>query len=135
MAEPKKPGSVFFERAKQKASSIAGDKEKISDLLTDSKEKLHNLSFENSKISKLGTNLRTILRMVQAYANGSYRELPWKTLLAFLGGIIYFLMPVDLVPDFIPFTGLLDDFTVIMFITGAFQQDIEQFLEWEATKK
>ena len=76
-----------------------------------------------------------MLRMVQAYANGSYRELPWKSLLAILGGITYFMMPFDLVPDFIPFTGLLDDFTVIMFITGAFQQDIEEFLEWEVSKK
>ena len=135
MADSKISGNRFIDRAKEKASSIAGDREKISELLTDSKEKLSNINFDNSKISKLGTNLRTMLRMVQAYANGSYRELPWKSLLAFIGGIVYFLMPIDLVPDFIPFTGLLDDFTVIMFITGAFQQDIEEFLEWEVSKK
>ena len=37
--------------------------------------------------------------------------------------------------DFIPFTGFLDDFTIIMFISGAFQQDIEAFLEWEDTRR
>ena len=134
MAETKEPGSKFFEKAKARASSIAGDKEKIDELISASKEKLHQINFENSKISKLGNTLRTMIRMVQAYANGSYREMPWKSLLALLGGLIYFMMPVDLIPDFIPFTGLLDDFTVVMFISGAIQQDIRDFLEWEEMK-
>lgn len=135
MAESKTTGNRFFKRAKEKASSIAGDKEKVEELLSASKEKLNQISFENSKISRLGNNVRTMIRMVQAYANGSYRELPWKSVLAFVAGLVYFMMPVDLIPDFIPFTGLLDDFTIIMFISGAFQQDIQAFLDWEDTKE
>ena len=131
MAEAKTSGNRFFEKAKNRASSIAGDKEKMEDLLSASKEKLQSINFENSKINKLGHNLRTMIRMVQAYVNGSYRELPWKSLLAILGGLIYFMMPIDFIPDFIPLTGFLDDFTIIMFITGAFQQDIEAFIDWE----
>jgi uncharacterized membrane protein YkvA (DUF1232 family) len=61
--------------------------------------------------------------------------MPWKSLLALVGGVVYFLMPVDLLPNFIPFTGFLDDFTVIMLLSGAFQQDIEDFLLWEENKK
>lgn len=131
MAETKLSGNKFFEKAKEKASAVAGDHEKIDELLAASKEKLNNIHFENSKFSKMGYSLRTMLRMVKAYVNGTYRELPWKSLLGILGGLIYFMMPVDLIPDFIPFTGLIDDFTVIMFISGAFQQDIEAFAEWE----
>lgn len=131
MAETKTSGNKFFEKAKEKASEVAGDREKIDELLAASKEKLNKIHFENSKFSKLGHSLRTMLRMVRAYVNGTYKELPWKSLLGILGGLIYFMMPVDLIPDFIPFTGLIDDFTVIMFISGAFQQDIEAFAEWE----
>jgi uncharacterized membrane protein YkvA (DUF1232 family) len=135
MAEMKLAGNKFFTKAKEKASAVAGDHEKIDELLEASKEKLHNINFESSKISKVGHNLRTMLRMVQAYVNGSYKELPWKSLLGILGGLIYFMMPIDFIPDFIPFTGLLDDFTVIMFISGAFQQDIEAFAEWEENRE
>ena len=125
----------FLDKAKEKASTIAGDKEKVDELLSATREKLSNLKFENSKISKLGHTLRTMIRLVQAYINGSYREIPWKSLLALIGGLVYFMMPVDLVPDFIPFTGLLDDFTVIMFISGALRQDIQDFLDWEGITK
>ena len=135
MAESKASESRLFERIRSKAASIAGDTDKMNNLVSSSKEKLHSINFDNTKVSKLGANLRIIIRMIQAFANGSYRELPWKSLLALTGGVVYFLMPLDLMPDFIPFTGLLDDFTVIMLLTSAFQQDIEDFLFWEEAKK
>ena len=135
MAESKTTESRLFERIRDKAASIAGDNDRMSNLVSASKEKLQGINFDNTKITKLGNNLRIIIRMIQAYANGSYRELPWKSLLALIGGVVYFMMPLDLMPDFIPFTGLLDDFTVIMLLTSAFQQDIKEFLLWEETKK
>jgi uncharacterized membrane protein YkvA (DUF1232 family) len=135
MAETKLSGNKFFSKAREKAAEVTEDNEKLDELLSASREKLNNINFENSKISKMGHHLRTMIRMVQAYFNGSYRELPWKSILGIVGGLVYFMMPIDLVPDFIPFTGLLDDFTVIMFISGAFQQDIEAFAEWEESQK
>ena len=135
MAKSKLSGNSFYQKAKEKASSIVGDKERMNELLTSSREKLHKINFEDSKISRLGVNLRVIIRLIKAYANGSYRELPWKSLVALVSGVVYFLMPVDLLPDFIPFTGFLDDFTVIMLLSGVFQQDIEDFLIWEENKK
>lgn len=135
MAESKTSESRLFERIRSTAASIAGDNEKLNGLVSSSKDKLHNINFDNSKITKLGNNLRIIIRMIQAYVNGSYRELPWKSLLALTGGLVYFMMPLDLMPDFIPFTGLLDDFTVIMLLSSVFQQDIQDFILWEETKK
>lgn len=134
MASTRLSENRFYQKAKDKATSIIGDREKMSDLATASKDKLQGLNFEDSKMSRLAVNVRIIVRMIKAYANGSYRELPWKSLVGLIAGIVYFVMPLDLMPDFIPFTGFLDDFTVIMLITGAFQQDIENFLLWEGNK-
>jgi uncharacterized membrane protein YkvA (DUF1232 family) len=135
MSKSRLSENKFFKIAKERASGIVGDKERMIKLVDSSREKLHNISFEDSKISRLAVNLRVMVRIIKAYANGSYREMPWKSLLAIVGGVVYFLMPVDLMPDFIPFTGYLDDFTVIMLLSGAFQQDIEDFLLWEELKK
>lgn len=112
-----------------------GDKGKMSELANVSREKLQGLNFEDTKISRLAVNLRVIIRMIKAYANGSYRDIPWKSLAALVAGVVYFVMPLDLLPDFIPFTGFLDDFTVVMLISGAFQKDIEEFLFWEEHKR
>ena len=135
MASSRISENKFFQRAKEKASDIIGDREKMNDLISSSKEKLHNINFEDSKISRMAVSLRVMARMIKAFANGQYSDLPWKSLLSIVGGLVYFLMPIDLIPDFIPLTGFLDDFTVIMLISGAFKQDIEEFLLWEEGRK
>lgn len=135
MAGSRLSGNKFFQRAKEKAADIIGDRDRMNDLVSSSREKLQNINFEDSKISRMAVSLRVMARMIKAFANGKYRDLPWKSLLSLVGGLVYFLMPIDLIPDFIPFTGFLDDFTVIMLISGAFKQDIEEFLLWEEGSK
>ena len=135
MAGSRLSGNKFFQRAKEKASDIIGDRDRMNDLVSSSREKLQNINFEDSKITRMAVSLRVMARMIKAFANGKYRDLPLKSLLSLVGGLVYFLMPIDLIPDFIPFTGFLDDFTVIMLISGAFKQDIEEFLLWEEGSK
>lgn len=135
MAQLKLSENKYFDQAKKRAGKVLSNKEKLEEVLSATKNRLGEVHLENSKLSKLGQNLRLFLRMVRAYTSGTYKEVPWKSMVAIVAGIIYFLMPLDLVPDFIPFTGFLDDFTVIMLISNAFQQDIEDFEIWEAEKK
>ncbi len=135
MAQLKIQENKFFERAKSRASTILGDKQKLNAVLNASKTRLSEVNLENTKLSKLGHNLRVFLRMIQAFVKGEYTDAPWKSMVAIVAGVIYFLMPIDLIPDFIPFTGFIDDFTVIMLISNAFQQDIEMFEIWDSSKK
>ena len=111
------------------------DKSKLNQVLSTTKVKLEEIHLEDTKVYKLGERIKVIVRMLRAYVTGQYQELPWKTIVMLVAGIIYFLMPLDLIPDFIPVTGFIDDFTIIMLISGAFQQDIQDYLEWEETVK
>ncbi|MCB0495755.1 MAG: DUF1232 domain-containing protein [Cyclobacteriaceae bacterium] len=135
MAQLKLTENKYFDQAKKRAGKILSNKEKLEEVLNATKNRLGEVHLENSKLSKLGQNLRLFLRMVRYYTSGAYREIPWKSMVAIVAGLIYFLMPIDLVPDFIPFTGFIDDFTVIMLISNAFQQDMELFEEWEEGQK
>ncbi len=134
MAQLKIKENKFFNQAKTRASNVLGNRQKLEEVLNASKTRLGELNLVDSKLSKLGKNLRVFLRMIQAYVKGQYKEAPWKSMVAIVAGVIYFLMPIDLVPDFIPFTGFIDDFTVIMLISSAFQNDIEQFEIWDTRK-
>lgn len=43
---------------------------------------------------------------------GDYREIPWATVGALTVALGYFLAPIDVLPDFIPFLGFVDDAAV-----------------------
>jgi uncharacterized membrane protein YkvA (DUF1232 family) len=68
---------------------------------------------------------------VKNWKSGSYREVPWNTVVLSTGAIIYFLTPVDLVPDVIPVLGLIDDIAVIRWVIGAIRSDLAKFRAWE----
>ncbi len=40
------------------------------------------------------------------------RETPWSPKLLLMAGLIYLVYPFDIITDYIPFLGLLDDLTI-----------------------
>jgi uncharacterized membrane protein YkvA (DUF1232 family) len=50
-------------------------------------------------------------------------------------GLFYFALPTDMVPDFIPFVGYVDDITVLLAIFKSLESDIERFLDWEKNQE
>jgi len=52
-----------------------------------------------------------------------------------IGSLIYFLMPLDLIPDFIPVTGFADDISIIFLVFNGINEDIEAFLDFEQGRR
>ena len=77
-------------------------------------------------------DLRTLMRYAQAWAKREYRAVPWKSLLYAVAALIYFVNPIDLVPDFVLGLGFVDDVAVIGFVANALRQDLSDFKAWEA---
>lgn len=75
---------------------------------------------DNNKTTLGGvwSELISLTRLVRAWINGSYRDVSTQTKVLVLGGLLYFLSPIDLVPDFIAGLGLLDDAALIAWIPG-----------------
>ena len=74
-------------------------------------------------------------RLVRAYVTGEYREIPWKTMLILVAALLYFVNPLDLIPDVIPVTGLTDDFAVLVWVYNAMRLEIDKFLAWEKARE
>lgn len=66
-------------------------------------------SAEATERRSLLVNIRLLTRML---ADKAFR-IPGRTKLYLLGALLYFLSPVDLVPDFIPGFGMVDDAVVV----------------------
>ncbi len=118
-----------------KAKKIINDDKKLKELIDDVLKKLKEVSSDKKTSAKLNDSLRLFIRIINAYTSKEYTYVPWKTICLIVAGLIYFIYPVDLIPDFIPVSGLIDDIALIAWIYESIQDDIENFLEWEKTSK
>ena len=75
-----------------------------------------------------------LFRLVRAWVRGEYRDVPRKSILWAVLAILYFLSPIDLIPDFLP-GGYLDDIAVISFVLKRIKPDLDKFKDWEKSKK
>lgn len=121
-----------IKQSAKKAEKIAKEPGKLKKLLQDAGEKLAEFDTENKTFSTLLNQLSVFLRMVRAYANKEYPELPWRSLVSIVAAILYFIMPFDLIPDYIPIAGFMDDMAVLAWVYRNVEKDVDEFLNWEA---
>ena len=125
------PGLKKFVRAAAKtARSYADDRKKTEHLLDEATRKARR---ERGLIGEFADQLGDLLRMLRAWVRGRYRVVPWKTIVYALVAVIYFVDPLDLVPDFFPMIGLLDDASVVAFVIRSIGKDLEKFRTWEGS--
>lgn len=77
-------------------------------------------------------NIDTLIRLTRAWGIGDYREVPKASLAALVGALVYFLMPLDAIPDPILALGFLDDIAVLRYALKYARKDLDAFKEWEA---
>ena len=71
-----------------------------------------------------------MISLIKHYVECKYTTVPYGTILAIMSALIYVLSPVDIIPDFIPFVGHLDDVAVIGLCLSMVKTDIEAYDEW-----
>jgi uncharacterized membrane protein YkvA (DUF1232 family) len=128
-------GSQAFKKAKKKAEQYASDPHKLNELIDTAAKKANG---NKGPLDAVWAQLMACFRLIKAYAKGSYRDIPWTSFVLIVASVIYFIMPVDLIPDFILGFGLLDDAALLGWIVKTFSADIDAFIEWEnndASKK
>ncbi|MEI0510788.1 YkvA family protein [Brachyspira intermedia] len=103
--------------------------EKLTSIIDKSKEIL-NLS-SSRHLSKFLDKIQLMVDMIGDYINGNYRDIPWKSLSAVAGALIYLILPLDVLPDLFPFIGLLDDAFIIGLCIKCFSTDLEQYKIWK----
>jgi uncharacterized membrane protein YkvA (DUF1232 family) len=124
----------FFNSALRNAAATAGKRSRLLSLLPRLTSKLRDTNWRNVNAASAKEKFFVLGRLVKAYALGQYKEVPWKTILLIVAAIIYFVNPLDLVPDIIPLTGLTDDFAVLLWVYNSVSNEIEKFLTWEKTQ-
>ena len=119
------------EKSKSKAEDYLKDPEKSRQLLDDAMKKAKNKEKPTGPLADLWENLRTAFRLLQAYFSKQYTTIPWASIVLVVGSIIYFVSPIDLMPDWLPLAGFIDDAAVLVFVLRQINTDLQRFLEWE----
>lgn len=119
---------LAIDKLKEKAAALAKDPELVASLLKTASTKAAK---HQEQIRSLRTNLFGLIRLLKAWAGGRYQKVPWPTLVMAVSGILYFLNPMDLIPDFIVGAGYIDDATVLGLVLKAIKHDVKDFVAWE----
>jgi len=66
--------------------------------------------------------------MLRAWKKKEF-DCPWRTVAAVASALLYLSSPIDVIPDFIPLAGLLDDVVVIALCLAVARGDLRRFAE------
>ena len=88
-----------------------------------------------SILSSMWGDLTLMFSLIKDYYAGNYTCVPWKVIASVTAALLYFISPIDVIPDFIPVIGYLDDLYVIKLAFDFSQEDLEKYRDWKAQQK
>ena len=121
--------SRAFGRAILDAKTIMSDSKQLLALFDKASEKAALMQKEPFKDT--WAYFHAMLRLVRAYARGDYKAISQTAMLSIVSALSYLLDPFDLIPDEVPFLGLLDDATIMTFAVRRTKEDLDDFMTWE----
>ena len=102
-------------------------KEDLNKAIIEGEEKINSLLNNIPGVLKdLWQDIVDMWSMLKDYREGRY-DVPWKTIAAIVVALLYFISPIDLLPDFIPGLGYIDDAFVIGLAMKFIGDDMEKY--------
>jgi uncharacterized membrane protein YkvA (DUF1232 family) len=127
--------SEALNRRKNRAEEYLNDPERSRILLEQAKKKAEKNKGAASNQPEFWENLKTVFRLFKAYIRKEYTRIPWGSIVMVTGAILYFVSPIDLMLDWIPLLGFVDDAAVLVFVLRQLRADLEKFRAWEEARQ
>ncbi|AVR44111.1 DUF1232 domain-containing protein [Christiangramia fulva] len=113
-----------------KAEIARVDEDDVTVALDSQKEIDRKLNNSNT-LKKYAELANVMFGMLKDYRKGIYKEVPWFTIATIAFAFLYILNPFDIMPDFVPGIGYIDDLAVLTFGLRFIQTDIHRYLDWK----
>ena len=93
-------------------------------------EKAEQMAKESSFLRQYWKDVKTSFALLKDWYMGNYTKIPFRMVTSIAGAILYLVSPLDVVPDWVPFGGLLDDVLVLAAIFALSRRDLEEYVKW-----
>jgi uncharacterized membrane protein YkvA (DUF1232 family) len=111
----------------KEAEELLKDEDRMERFLERLERKLEKVPVVGKQLS----NIPMLVSLVRSYIRKDYRDVPLGSIIAIVSALIYFLSPIDLLPDSIPALGYVDDAAVFAFVWKMVADDIEEYRKWQ----
>lgn len=99
--------------------------------ILDRREEIEKKFSGNGPLGRFVADLKLLFSIIQDYLKGEYRVIPFWSIAAIVAALLYVINPIDLIPDFIPVVGYLDDAAVVAACLALVEQDLLKYKEWK----
>jgi uncharacterized membrane protein YkvA (DUF1232 family) len=124
--------SAAFRKATSEAKSYAKDPRRLRKLFEDAIDKINDIP--RGPFAETWPYLMAMIRLIRAYHHREYQDISSQNLLIIIAAIIYFVSPFDVIPDWVPILGHIDDAMVVRLAMKSARADLDTFMAWETSK-
>lgn len=127
----------MFGRLKNKINEeyVSSEVTKINDddvtIAMDNQKEVDEKINNSGVLQKYGELAKVMYGMLKDYRKGVYSQVPWFTIATIAFSFLYILNPLDIIPDFIPGLGYIDDMAIITFGLRFIESDLHNYLDWK----
>lgn len=89
---------------------------------------------QGGRLGAVKDDLGMLLTLANAWLRGEYRRINPKAFLAGVGALIYFVTPLDALPDWLLGLGFVDDLAVLAWVLKTWSDELDAFRAWRSAQ-
>ena len=129
--------AILSLQEEEKTSKKLKQKEKLAKILIESEQKMDEFLLKLEKELKTLpqgekiSNIPVFVSMIKSYIKKEYTAFPMNTLVSIVALLLYWISPIDIIPDKIPIWGKADDICALTIVLRGVGKDVEAYKEWK----
>jgi uncharacterized membrane protein YkvA (DUF1232 family) len=124
--------SIAYRRAALDAETYARDPNRLRQLVEDAVGKISITP--RGPFADTWPYLMAMIRLLRDYHRAEYRDISETNLHTIIAAILYFVSPFDVIPDWVPVLGHIDDAFVVSLALKSARIDLDTFMAWETAR-
>ena len=124
--------SAAFRRAALDAEAFARDPTRLRKLIEDAAGKISVIP--RGPFADTWAYLMAMIRLIRDYHRAEYRDISETNLQIIIAALLYFVSPFDVIPDWVPVLGHIDDAFVVSLALKSVRADLDTFMAWETAR-